>query len=565
MRFAYLLAWLVGFISCDLVCGKEVTTQKILVETSLKTYLTPVSLRCTFPGSPRHGRIVRHQNGFPDNSTIEFGCDHGYMLLGPKSMRCVGGAWARGVPYCVRDVARDKPAFLKPADPKRTESPVQVAGLALDGNDETCSFTHSTWHPRLWSVALLEEMTVSTLKIVFGTSLKEAQLEVRVGNSHPPALNQICWSDTKDFETKVPHYIKCNEPSTRGRYVSIHLRSVERTPLSLCTVEVHSESGVAPEDACPNLTGEKGDVNNTVVELFHGKCIEFHTAERRVPLNEARNICEDRGGRLVGRGLKRHGLHFLAWRAAKLFGQDPFWLDASSNQGVWTWDDSQDPSMELAREEESVDSRCFAAGPTRTFEPANCAQGLRVVCQFEPLSCGTAPLPKALRDWALFDKLKVGQSLSDIRCEDGFFSSPDDRLVCQKNGTLSGSLRCKPFPCGPPPFVEGSSVHMRPPDSVKYTCISGRLLKGNTLIHCNASSSLWAPAPQCERVLDFLARNVDSVQCAVKERLTNGLEKYRSFPRGTRFGIVAGLLVLVLITTVGIVKCSYRQKAGNKI
>lgn len=76
--------------------------------------------------------------------------------------------------------------------------------------------------------------------------------------------------------------------------------------------------------------------------MFQGKCIEFHTAERRVPLNEARNICEDRGGRLVGRGLKRHGLHFLAWRAAKLFGQDPFWLDASSNQGVWTWDDSQD-------------------------------------------------------------------------------------------------------------------------------------------------------------------------------------------------------------------------------
>lgn len=52
-------------------------------------------------------------------------------------------------------------------------------------------------------------------------------------------------------------------------------------------------------------------------------------------------------------------------------------------------------------------------------------------------------------------------------------------------------------------------------------CVS---VKGNASIHCDASSSLWAPAPQCERVLDFLARNVDSVQCAVKERLTNGLE-----------------------------------------
>lgn len=67
--------------------------------------------------------------------------------------------------------------------------------------------------------------------------------------------------------------------------------------------------------------------------------------------------------------------------------------------------------MELAREEESVGSRCFAAAPTRTFEPANCAQGLRVVCQFEPLSCGTAPLPKALRDWALVGEHRLRLSI----------------------------------------------------------------------------------------------------------------------------------------------------------
>ncbi|OQR70533.1 hypothetical protein BIW11_11572, partial [Tropilaelaps mercedesae] len=226
---------------------------------------------------------------------------------------------------------------------------------------------------------------------------------IRVGDGHPttqPAFNRLCWNGRRDLEPHVPHYVKCGKPAPRGRYVSLHVRSAEPAPLSLCTVEVHSDSDVAPEDACPHLMGGQRDSNSTIVELFHGKCIEFHAAERRVPLAEARNICEDRGGRLVGRGLKRRGLYFLVWRAAKLFGNDPFWLDATSNRGAWTWSDGQEVSMELARDGETKD-RCLAAGPRGTFEPTDCAQGLRVICQFEPLGCGTAQLPKGLLDWAI--------------------------------------------------------------------------------------------------------------------------------------------------------------------
>lgn len=108
-----------------------------------------------------------------------FGCNPGYMMLGPKSMRCVKGVWTKGVPYCARDVARAKPAYLKPADPEHPEDPAQIAELALDGNDDTCSVTRSAWGPRMWGVALLDEATVTTLKIVFGTSFKDAHLEVR--------------------------------------------------------------------------------------------------------------------------------------------------------------------------------------------------------------------------------------------------------------------------------------------------------------------------------------------------------------------------------------------------
>lgn len=76
--------------------------------------------------------------------------------------------------------------------------------------------------------------------------------------------------------------------------------------------------------------------------IFQGKCIQFHTAEQKVPLTVARNICEDRGGRLVGRDLQRRGLYFLVWRAIKLFKNEAFWLDATSKQGVWTWGDGEE-------------------------------------------------------------------------------------------------------------------------------------------------------------------------------------------------------------------------------
>ncbi|OQR67830.1 hypothetical protein BIW11_13281 [Tropilaelaps mercedesae] len=161
-------------IATLLTQSEQVTTPMAAVGSGHPDENSTITRRCTFPGSPRHGRVIGHRQSFPDDSTVEFECDHGYKLLGPRRTQCFNGAWTKGVPYCVRDAANSKPAYQMPIDAEHTDSP----GLALDGNDETCSMTQTTEGPRMWGVALLEEGAVSTLKVVFGAKIKGAQLEV---------------------------------------------------------------------------------------------------------------------------------------------------------------------------------------------------------------------------------------------------------------------------------------------------------------------------------------------------------------------------------------------------
>lgn len=111
-------------------------------------------------------------------SCHRFGCDPGYMLLGPRSTRCEGGVWAKGVPYCIRDVAIAKPAYMEPFHPENSDMSSHLPEFAVDGNDDTCAETDASWGTRMWGVALLEEATVSTLKMVFGKRLEQAELEV---------------------------------------------------------------------------------------------------------------------------------------------------------------------------------------------------------------------------------------------------------------------------------------------------------------------------------------------------------------------------------------------------
>lgn len=70
---------------------------------------TAGSGRCPDPGTPRHGYSYRQGPGsrFRIGTRVSYGCNAGYLLLGPRELTCRynwtinGPSWHGGIPQCV--------------------------------------------------------------------------------------------------------------------------------------------------------------------------------------------------------------------------------------------------------------------------------------------------------------------------------------------------------------------------------------------------------------------------------------------------------------------------------
>ena len=57
-----------------------------------------VSAVCKIPSNLDNGEILAHK--FDNEGIIEFTCNRGYKLIGPRVLRCDSGKWDNNIPSC---------------------------------------------------------------------------------------------------------------------------------------------------------------------------------------------------------------------------------------------------------------------------------------------------------------------------------------------------------------------------------------------------------------------------------------------------------------------------------
>jgi len=143
------------------------------------------------------------------------------------------GSWEGALPLCRTNLARDQPAL-------QSETLLNyAASMAVDGDEETCSFTPRTLDQRWWQIQIEATVVQSVAVAISPGSFQHFTIfviELMEGNK---ALYKPCATWRGEFEETVAVFL-CNDgDGHRGEFVYIRDDREQQEYFGLCEVQVY--------------------------------------------------------------------------------------------------------------------------------------------------------------------------------------------------------------------------------------------------------------------------------------------------------------------------------------
>jgi len=203
---------------------------------------------CGFPGLPIGGQLLLGGDGgiqtsspegvfpgagWPAGARVGIACSEGRVRQGEDERECnPDGSWAGNLPLCRTNLARDQPAL-------QSETLLNyAASMAVDGDEETCSFTPRTLDQRWWQIQIEATVVQSVAVAISPGSFQHFTIfviELMEGNK---ALYKPCATWRGEFEEAVAVFL-CNDgDGHRGEFVYIRDDREQQEYFGLCEVQV---------------------------------------------------------------------------------------------------------------------------------------------------------------------------------------------------------------------------------------------------------------------------------------------------------------------------------------
>jgi len=205
------------------------------IETSLITggTLTPM---CGDPGLPVGGLLVNKHplKVYSVNTEVKYACDANSVINGPEARSCQdNGTWSLTLPICKTNLALGQSAL-------QSETLLDYeALLAVDGNNETCSFTPNTVEQRWWQIQVPKTLVDSVAVSISPGSFQHFTIfviELLAGNK---ALYKPCATYQGEVEVAARELFLCNDGlGHQGEFIYIRDDREGQQYFGLCEVQV---------------------------------------------------------------------------------------------------------------------------------------------------------------------------------------------------------------------------------------------------------------------------------------------------------------------------------------
>ncbi|NXO38057.1 SVEP1 protein, partial [Locustella ochotensis] len=496
---------------------------------------TPPACNIVSCGSPPaiKDAVIRGDN-FTFGNTVSYTCKEGYTLVGPETIECLAsGKWSVSHQQCLA-VSCDEPPHVENASP---ESGHRLFGdiayyFCLDGysladNSQLLCNAEGTWvppegrdmprciadfceKPSTVSYSILESISkakfaagsVVSFKCMEGFVLNtSAKIEcLRGGQWNPSPLSIQC----------IP--VRCGEPPLISNgYASGSNYSFGAVVAYSCnkgfyikgekkrTCEATGNWSGSLPTCHPVSCGEPPQLENGFLKDTTGHFFE----------NEANYQC-DSGYQMVGSPVfvcqaNRQWYSEAPPYCAPLSCGKPPSIPHGYSKGE-TFDMGSkveffcDEGYELIGD---VSWTCQNSGKWSKKQSPKCV----------PTKC---PEPPLAENQLVLREVSYQVGVVQFSCKEGYVLHGSSVLKCLPSQQWNDSFPfCKVVQCSAPPYIPfgdplASSLHFG--STVKYVCVDGFLLKGESTIRCQADGSWSLPLPECI-----------PVECPQPEEIQNGI------------------------------------------
>ncbi|XP_008426204.1 sushi, von Willebrand factor type A, EGF and pentraxin domain-containing protein 1 isoform X1 [Poecilia reticulata] len=464
-------------------------------------------VKCQNPGSPEFGHRDGSSSSFLVGSTVAFGCDGGYELMGSSRLLCLeSGTWDHPVPYC---------RALSCPTPRVPENSVMTGNNFTFGSKVTFSCKNGflpqmpyefhclstlRWSgapPICYPVTCGGPPTVEHASYVLDTNTYLSTVKYTcVEGYRPQGSMEVVCEATGEWSRPIPRCVSilCNEPPALKDAVIVGENYEVGNKVHYVCKEGYTLIGPETRECLPTGQWTEGflqcvprscgpppAVDHAVPHETHklfGDTASYYCTDGYTASNNSKMVCNAQGVWVPPDGLE-------APRCIANFCLRPPEVSHAILDSVNKPKYASNTEVSYKCEEGfmlniTATLRCLLGG---TWEPS-------------PFEIGCVPVrcskPESIdRGYVRGTNYSFGAVVA-YSCETGYLIRGEKRRICKANGEWGGNLpTCVPVSCSSPPVLLNGYVYVRTRytfnNKVTYACNAGYKLVGGPERVCQAN------------------------------------------------------------------------------
>ncbi|GLV42687.1 furrowed [Carabus blaptoides fortunei] len=560
--------------------------QLVFVLFTILDWTNSQETRCGHPAVPPNARVTLSSKTLETGTLATYLCDEGYETFGGSSLTCSpAGRWIGEMPFCGTNVAYRKPANQSTTVRGGGAGNANDGERTTEHDGRRCTETQKEASP-WWQVDLLRPYAIKVVRVTTRGCCGHQplrDLEIRVGNSSSDLQrNPLCAWFPGTIDEGVTKTFTCARPLI-GQHVFLQLVGVEGS-LSLCEVEVFTTDEFSVDRCAP--TGSPDDLqlaafSRTCYEFGVGRGGSFEEARVKCkahggdlvhslsPASTSFILAELERRKLqlktqlvwIG-AQKEPGVTSRTWRwvngdviARPAWGKDQpnnyngeqncvvldggrgwLWNDVGCNLDYLHWICQHSPSSCGSPDKllnTTIEGTDYSVNSTIKY---HCPIGHMLIgdaerkCGIEGFWSGQASTCKYLEHGTvnLQDSRTTHGARALYTCHENYTLIGKENRTCGDDGSWNGEeAKCLFDWCPEPPQINGGVVSVngrRAGSTATYSCRSGFILFGQSVLSCGLGGEWSGKAPTCKYVDCGAPANTDNG----RYELLNGTTTYGS-------------------------------------